>query len=145
MTSGLVLDEFNLDLSPSGLLVGFGLVIVVVVVLARLAGVGVVDEAVVCGDGGVVEVVAGALGGHGGGRGVGGLRHGLLGEVVALGVEGRIGRGVWIGRRGLLVWEVWQMLGPAKGHELVKRTAGGGRVGGRAPPIRTRTRNGEEL
>lgn len=90
MTSRLVLDEFNLDLSPSGLLVGFGLVIVVVVVLARLAGVGVVDEAVVCGDGGVVEVAAGALGGHGGGRCVGGLRHGLLGEVVALGVEGRI-------------------------------------------------------
>ena len=46
------------------------------------------------------------------------------GEGAVVGVVG-LGR---IGRLDVLVWEAWRMLGPAKGHELVKRTAGGGRV-----------------
>ena len=144
MTSGLVLDEFNLDLSPSGLLVGFGLVLVVLVVLAVVARVGVVDEGIVVGGSGV-EVVTGALVGHVGGRDVGRLGHRL--GVVSVGgggggssrVLGRIGRG------NLLVWKWLSRLASAKGHELVKRTAKRGRDGGRAPPIRTRTRNGEEV
>ena len=71
MTSGLVLDEFNLDLSPACLLVALGLFVVVIVVLAALAGVGVVDEGVL---GGRV-FVTGALVGHVGGRDVCGLGH----------------------------------------------------------------------
>ena len=87
MTSGLVLNEFNLDLSPPGLLVGLGLVVIVVVVLAALAGVGVIDEGVFGG------FVAGPLVGHGGGRSVSGLGH-VWGAGVA--VDGREERGrIW--------------------------------------------------
>ena len=64
MTSALVLDELDLDLPATCLLVRLGLVIIVVVVLAALARVGVVDEAIIVGDGALVELVAGALVGH---------------------------------------------------------------------------------
>ena len=47
MTSGLVLDELDLNLSPASLLVGLGLLVVVVIVGADLAGVVVLDERVV--------------------------------------------------------------------------------------------------
>lgn len=118
MTSGLVLNEFNLDLSPSGLLVGFGLILVVILVLAAVARVGVVDEGVVMSSSSV-EVVAGAFVGHVWGRDVGGLGHGLLG--VGLRGSGRVLRR--IGRGNVRVWIGLSRLASAKGHELVKRTA----------------------
>lgn len=78
MSAGLVLDEFNLDLAPAGLLVALGLLVILVVVSARLSRVVVGDERVfgrrVVGAVGVVEAafVAGeALWGrvwHGGER-----------------------------------------------------------------------------
>lgn len=140
MTSGLVLDEFNLDLSPSGLLV-LGSVLVVLFVLAAVGGIWIVDEAIVIGDGGVVYFVTDALVGHVWGRDVGGLGHGLGRDVGGNGWREllRIRRG------NLRVWNGLDWLASAKGHELVKRTGGEGRVGGRAPPIRTRTGKGEEL
>ena len=141
MTSGLVLNEFNLDLSPSGFLVALGLVVLVIVVLAAVAGVGVVDERVVVGRGGV-EVVAGALGGHVWGGNVCVLGHRLgRGERELVLGDGLLVLGR-IRRRNVRVWKRLRWLAPAKGHKLVKRT---GRGRGRPPPIRTRTRNGEEL
>lgn len=47
MSSGLVLDEFNLDFTSPGLLVGFRLFIVVVVVGATLAGICICDEGII--------------------------------------------------------------------------------------------------
>ena len=46
MTSGLVLNEFDLDLAPAGLLVGLWLVFVVVIVCAGLASFMVLDKGI---------------------------------------------------------------------------------------------------
>ena len=46
MTSRFILDEFDLDLSSTGLLVRFGLFLLIVLVAATLDGVLVVDEGV---------------------------------------------------------------------------------------------------
>ena len=73
MTSGFVLYEFNLDLSPTGLLVCLGLVVVVIVLDCAVVGVGVCDELFL--GGGVV--MAGTLVGHGGR--VDGLGHVVVG------------------------------------------------------------------
>ncbi len=127
MTSGLVLDELDLDLPATCLLFRLGLVIVVVVVLAALGSVGVVDEAVVVGDGGV-EFVTGALVGHIWRRDVGGhrLERGWL--VVGGGILVGIGRRDGLRRDGL------GGLASTKGHELVKRSGGLGRVGRTSTP-----------
>lgn len=143
MTSGLVLDELDLDLPATCLLVRLGLVLIVVVVLAAVGGVGVVDEAVVVGDGGLVEFVTGALVGHVWGRDVGG--HGLVGLMRGWLVVGG-GVLVGIGRRDGLRRDGLGGLASTKGHELVKRSREGwDELGGRAPPIRTRTGNGDEV
>ena len=46
VTSGLVLNEFDLDLAPAGLLVGLWLVFVVVIVCAGLASFMVLDKGI---------------------------------------------------------------------------------------------------
>ena len=62
MSAGLVLDEFNLDLSPASLLVALGLLVIIVVVCARLGRVVVGDEGIVGGRVvGAVGVVEAAL------------------------------------------------------------------------------------
>ena len=47
MTSRLVLDKFNLDLSATSLLVGLGLVLLLIVLAGAVDGVVIVDEGVV--------------------------------------------------------------------------------------------------
>jgi hypothetical protein len=51
MTSRFVLNKFDLDLSSSGLLVGFGLLLIFIVVACAVCSIVIVDERVVA-DGG---------------------------------------------------------------------------------------------
>ena len=131
MTSALVLDELDLDLPATCLLVRLRLVVIVVVVLAALARVGVVDEAIIVGDGALVELVAGALVGHVRRRDVGRLGHWLLRGRRRL-LLGVVGTG--IGRRNVLAGNGLGWLASAKGHELVKSKTGPGRVGRTSTP-----------
>lgn len=49
MTSGLVLNELDLDLSPSGFLVGLGLILFFIVVCTAVARFVVLNETIVAG------------------------------------------------------------------------------------------------
>jgi hypothetical protein len=115
MTSRLVLDKFNLDLSAPSLLVGLGLAVLLLIVLAgAVDGVVVVDEGVVAdlawrgrvllGDVGGVEVegplplahrgrCGGGIGGLGEGRRFGSVKRGRCGKFVL--DEKRTSYGVW--------------------------------------------------
>ena len=109
MTSRFILNKFDLDLSPSRLLVGFGLFLILLVLCSAVHGILVVDERVICdgvwrglcsggvgfgrrGSGRVHIVGAGTLAHDGGrwGRGILGLvvLDGVGGERLRLGVGG---------------------------------------------------------
>lgn len=114
VTSGLVLNEFDLDLASAGLLVGLWLLVVVIVVCAALASVVVLDEGVVCAGDllcGVEGVEALTFVGGGGWIGrshLGDTRKGSRDWLRGVGIGRRVGERVFEGS--------WRLQWMAKGH-----------------------------